>query len=305
MNTIQKIIKYGAMAFAAMLAISILGAIVTFLFGIMVGVERETKSGENRISVTEEYTKEQIEEENIDTLLVEFSGKITIKPGEVLKIEAVDVPEDFVVECRNGKITVKERKDNSPIHWIVSFGDGFSTEESVTITIPEGLDFKRLEVNSGSGRVAVEEVSTKTLLVDSGSGSVEFHGVKAEETVLNTGSGAVTVADSDLGKVTLDSGSGKVKMQQVAARDADVKTGSGKVEFEGELTGECEFDTGSGAVQLTIKGSKDEYRVDAECGSGSFRLNGKKIDDGTFGRNVKGEINVDSGSGSVSIDFTE
>ena len=99
MNTIQKIIKYGAMAFAAMLAISILGAIVTFLFGIMVGVERETKSGENRISVTEEYTKEQIEEERrllyvavtraIDAITIYFTGERGRKPSRFLTGEKI------------------------------------------------------------------------------------------------------------------------------------------------------------------------------------------------------------------------
>lgn len=305
MNAIQKVIKYGAMAFAVMLSISIMGAIVTFLFGIMVGVEKETKSATERNSFSQEYTKEMLAAEKVDTLWVDFSGKITIKPGEVFKIEAVDVSEDFAVECRNGKITIKEREDNSPIQWVVSLGEGFSWDQQVTITVPSDLELKLLEVNSGSGKVSVEEIKTKSMVMDSGSGSVEMRGVSAAETSLNTGSGSVTITDSDLGKAKLDSGSGKVKMQQVIVMDADVKSGSGKVEFEGELTGDCDFDTGSGSVQLTIKGSEEEYRVEAECGSGSFRLNGKKIDDGIYGRNVKGEISVDSGSGAVSIEFTE
>ena len=41
----------------------------------------------------------------------------------------------------------------------------------------------------------------------------------------------------------------------------------------------------------------------AECGSGTFRINGKKVDDGSYGSNLKGEMIIDSGSGSVNVEF--
>ena len=101
----------------------------------------------------------------------------------------------------------------------------------------------------------------------------------------------------------MDSGSGSVTMRNIIAEKAKVDSGSGSVLVEGTLTGTCEFETGSGSLTMRLDGREEDYLVKAECGSGTFRMNGKKREDGIYGTNVNGELIIDSGSGSVNVEF--
>ena len=322
MSEIQKVIKYCAMAFAIFLSVVILGSIVAVVLGVTTGISGiSVLSGEDkeRIQLYEEYSLEEAKELGITSVLVDCNAEITVKPGEMLTIAAENVTDEYKIRQANGNFSiVQDRPDFNIRFW---FGE-VSERESVVVTIPEGLSTEKvtvmsgsgkvfvtgteteaLTVDSGSGRVTVEDVTAKQLYVDSGSGRVSMARVAMSETRLTTGSGSVSIEDAALGKLWLDSGSGAVRMERVEATEAEVDTGSGAVSFEGKLTGTNEFETGSGALTLRLDGKEEEYRVKAECGSGTFRINGKKKDDGSYGSNVKGELLIDSGSGSVNVEF--
>lgn len=322
MNGVQKVIKYCAMAFAIFLAVTILGTIVSVVMGVttgIAGVNFLMEGEKERIGLSEEYSLEEARELGITDILVDCNAEIVIKPGTVLAIEAENVTEDYKIRQINGKFSIEQ---NRPQIKIGFWFDDTSEREKVTVTVPAELVTEQVEilsgsgavsvneikteaftVDSGSGRVTVEAVTAGRLYVDSGSGKVTLSGAKASETELYTGSGGVTVEDSDLGRLILDTGSGAVRMENVAATAAKVDTGSGAVSFEGVLTGTCEFETGSGALTIRLDGREEDYRVKAECGSGTFRINGKKKDEGSYGSNVKGELLIDSGSGSVNVEF--
>lgn len=322
MSEIQKVIKYCAMAFAVFLSVVILGSIVAVVLGVTTGISGiGVLSGEDkeRIELYEEYSLEEAQELGITNVLVDCNAEITVKPGEMLTIAAENVTDEYKIRLVNGKFSIVQ--DTPDFNIRLWFGE-VSEKESVIVTIPEELSLEQVKVlsgsgrtsvteivadnltiDSGSGRVTVEDVTAKQLYVDSGSGRVSMARVVMSETRLTTGSGSVSIEDAALGKLWLDSGSGAVRMERVEATEADVDTGSGAVSFEGKLTGTNEFETGSGSLTLRLDGKEEEYRVKAECGSGTFRINGKKKDDGSYGSNVKGEILIDSGSGSVNVEF--
>ena len=323
MNGIQKVIKYCAMAFAIFLSVIILGSIVMAVAGVTTGVLGvSTVTGENkeRINLSEEYTVTEAGELGIANILVDCNAEIVIEQGEVLAIKASNVTEDYEIECTGDTFRIVEDRPETNFLWI-GF-DAITEQEKVVVTIPKELSLTQIKVlsgsgavsvhdaeaenvilDSGSGRVGVEAVKATYLLVDSGSGKVTFSGIEAAETKLMTGSGAVSVNDSELGELVLDTGSGSVSMNEIVAKDAEVDTGSGAVSVTGVLTGTCEFETGSGSLTIRLDGQEEDYRVKAECGSGTFRINGKKMEDGSYGTNVRGELLIDSGSGSVNVEF--
>lgn len=322
MNGVQKVIKYCAMAFAVFLSVVIFGTIVSVVLGVttgIAGVNFLMDGDKERVNLSEEYTLEEAKELGITNILVDCNAEITVQTGEVLSIEAVNVTEDYEIRQDNGKFSIVEDKPEIKIgFW---FND-VTERETVVVTIPEelsteqvkilsgsgavimtGIEAENLIVDSGSGKVTAENVAAKRLYVDSGSGRVTVAHVVMDETEINSGSGGITVEDSKLGELLLNSGSGTVRMENVEATEAKVDTGSGAVSYAGILTGTCEFETGSGSLTLRIDGSEDDYKVKAECGSGTFRINGKKLDDGSYGSNVRGELLIDSGSGSVNVEF--
>lgn len=323
MNGLQKVIKYCAMAFAIFLSVVIFGTIVSVVMGVatgIAGVNAITTEDKERINLSEQYSVEEAKSLGITSILVDCNAEITVERGEVLAIEAFDVTDEYEIRCSGDKFSIVQDTPSFNFKWF--WFDDVTEQEKVVVTIPADfhpeqikinsgsgavsvaeMDADNLTVDSGSGRVTMERVEADRLLVDSGSGKVTVTNAKVGNTELYTGSGGISVENAELGELRLDSGSGAVRMERVTATNANVDTGSGKVSYTGVLTGTCEFETGSGALAISLDGQEEDYRVKAECGSGTFRINGKKVDDGSYGSNVKGELLIDSGSGSVNVEF--
>ena len=322
MNGVQKVIKYCAMAFAVFLSVVIFGTIISVVVGVttgIAGVNFLMDGDKERVNLAEEYTLEEARGLGITEILVDCNAEITVQTGDVLSIEAVNVTEDYEIRQNNGKFSIVEDSPEIKINFLFH---NATERETVVVTIPEefsaeqvkilsgsgavrmtGIEAEYFTVDSGSGKVIAENVAAKRLYVDSGSGRVTVVQAVADETEINSGSGGITVEDSKLGELLLNSGSGTVRMVHAEATKAKVDSGSGAVSYAGVLTGTCEFETGSGSLTLRIDGGEYDYKVDADCGSGTFRINGKKLDDGSYGTNVKGELLIDSGSGSVNVEF--
>lgn len=312
------------MAFAIFLTVVIFGSIVSVVLGVTTGIAGvNVLLGEDkeRINLAQEYTLENAESLGIQSVFVDCNAEITIKQGEKLAIEATDVTDEYQIHCANGKFSIVQDTPWIQMEWLFFVGD-VTEREKVVVTIPEEFYSEQVKVNSGSGKVILESFQTDNLTVDSGSGSVNVSDVKTkrmnidsgsgrvtltntntEETELITGSGGISVEDAKLGKLRLDSGSGSVTMRNVVAENAMVDSGSGSVLVEGKLTGTCEFETGSGSLTLRLDGREEDYLVKADCGSGAFRINGKKREEGSYGTNVEGKLSIDSGSGSVNVEF--
>ncbi|MBQ9767791.1 MAG: DUF4097 family beta strand repeat protein [Lachnospiraceae bacterium] len=306
MNGIQKVIKYCAMAFAVFLSVVIIGSIAAVVLRVVAGVAigNEISESRERVDLSEQYSAEEIVAQGINSILIDCSGEILVQPGEVLSIEATNITEDYEIRLENGRVSLKSHEPDFLVNVFSWFGD-MTEQEKVVVTVPAEFMPQEVKLYSGSGKVFVDALTADLLFIDSGFGKVNVTNGNFKETELDTGSGSVTVKDSKLGKLYLDSGSGAIRMENVVAEDAEVDSGSGAVTFAGELTGDCDFETGSGAITLSLNGYEEDYRIEADCGSGTFRVNGKKLEDGSYGRNVKGELNIDSGSGSVSVEFTE
>lgn len=325
MNGIQKVIKYCAMAFALFLAVTIFGAIIAGVTGLAVGVAGVTQLTDNveRTDMVQQYTEAEISDLGIHTIFVDCNADITVRRGEVLSIEATDVTKDYEINCTNGKFSIVQDRTGISFDWNWVFDMVNSTaQETVVVTVPESFDARQIVVNSGSGKVSIEELQTNELKIDSGSGAVVAKGLETEqffvdsgsgrvtvtdvtagETRMVTGSGSVTIENGFLGRLNINSGSGTISMKDIVANDVVLDSGSGSVTIAGVLSGNCDFETGSGSFSLMLDGAKEEYLVKAECGSGTFRINGKKVEDGSYGTNVKGTLVIDSGSGSVNVEF--
>lgn len=324
MNGLQKVIKYCAMAFAIFLSVVIFGSIIAVVTGVATGIAgiNYLTEDKERIDLSEQYSETEIAELGLQNILVDCNAYITVQRGDVLSVEATNVTEDYKIKCANGKLSVvQEDNDFEGFRFVIGNWDK-EMQEQVVLTVPESFTAKQIAIHSGSGRVSVSEVTSERLELDSGSGAVEISdvtadslyvdsgsgrvsltGVNATESAFNTGSGSVKGEDVSLGKLKVNSGSGAVRLMELTAKDVMLDSGSGSVELAGIITGTCEFETGSGSTIVAIDGAEEEYLVKAECGSGAFRINGKKKEEGSYGKNVKGSLFFDAGSGSVDVTF--
>ena len=179
-----------------------------------------------------------------------------------------------------------------------------SASGSVTVEEHQG----DLEVDLGSGRLAVEGVAGRAITLATGSGSVVARGLQGERVQIQTGSGPVTVASVAASTVRLGTGSGSVALDDVESPRVSVRTGSGRV--RGNLLvapEELEVQTGSGGVQIDVPRGTGAA-LDIRTGSGGIevdlpvqitssrrtRLQGS-LGDGS------GTIRITTGSGGVRI----
>ncbi len=328
MKGIQKVIKYCAMAFAIFLSVTIFASIAAALLAVVAGTAEISIGGitygeKERVELFESYTKEEIEELGIERILIDCPAEIVIKQGAELSVHAENVTEEYELRCKDGKLSLKS-SESEVFRWVFHIFDGGVREEKVTLTVPEGYVPKQVEVNSGSGSATVTDLTVSELRINSGSGAVSLQGIHAEQcsidsgsgrvygkelyaqsTGIDSGSGRIFIESAELGKLRLNSGSGAVELTGVTAENAEVESGSGSITLTGKLTGVCDFDSGSGKVTLHLDGREADYRIVADCGSGAFRVNGRKLQDGSYGSNVCGELRFDSGSGAVTVEFSE
>lgn len=166
MTTAQKIIKYMALAFAAVIIINIFSGILIGL-GAMATVLGLTKDrGEQNIKL--ETVAQIFDEKEISSLKMELSySNLTIKTGETLKLET----SNSNVKCtqNNNKLVIQERTHM----WNIN------NEASETILyIPENMKFDDIDIDAGIGKVDIEledGVQNYTIKASKGIGSISIN----------------------------------------------------------------------------------------------------------------------------------
>lgn len=164
-----------------------------------------------------------------------------------------------------------------------------------------------LEVETGSGSIVVRGVEGD-LYAETGSGRIEASEVRGREIEIDTGSGSVRGYDLSADVLGVDTGSGGIELERVSATDVSLDTGSGSIDIE-LLTDidRLDADTGSGSITVRAPAGLGAT-VDIETGSGGIDLDFPvevrtiRRDEvrGTIG-DGRGEINIDTGSGSVKL----
>lgn len=321
----NKLIKYIAIVFAVVLSVSIIGGGIATLAAVARGFAEHTEStnpamksdifyedrdggivlfglkiggNEKTVSFTEIFENEEIHSLSIDSP----SGSMLIKTGDKFEIAAENVPEGYLAKVKDGVLTVDEiSKPSLFFRWLFN-----QPAQRVTVTVPEGFVAKKVEIDHGSGVLAVDGISTEKLVLDMGSGSASLRNVTAGRTELDKGSGKAEIEDSALGVTKVDNGSGNLEFVRVTSENFVVDSGSGRISYDGVMNGNCIFDIGSGTVSLVLHADEEDYSIVSDMSSGSFYLNGKKMKDVAIRReHAEHTILFDAGSGRISLEFMD
>lgn len=189
------------------------------------------------------------------------------------------------ISSDNGSIRIEEGE------WehLLDFGND-TRRPAIEIELPTGLSLDSCSVHVGAGSAAFENISADDFDVDSGAGSIKGRSITAKN-------------------VTVEAGAGSIDLAQCAFEETKVSTGAGSFSFDGSLGKRTEVSSGAGPIDMSVKGKKDDYRIDYSRGVGSVRVAGESYNgmgNGTAGNgNADHRIKVSSGVGSVKIDFTE
>ena len=284
MRPFQKVIKYGAMAFAIYLAVMIISIIIfglTAIFGIGVGIEKISNNIENStnnselLTYTEEYT-------GIESLDIDLSKSgLEIKTGESFKVEFVNVPKDLSTRLNDSSKELKIEDETLKLF------ENVNEDSKVIVYIPNDYELRSVKLDLvGVSGAYIEGFKAEKLEVDIGAGKYEINNVQA------------TTAE-------IDSGAGETYINNSTFDNLEFSAGVGQAAINCKVNNKGEIESGVGKLEVNLIGTKDNYKVRAETGIGNLTIDGNKVRDGEIVGNGATNINVEAGIGQTTINFVE
>jgi hypothetical protein len=283
MNSVQRVIKYCAIAFAILLAIGIISFIVNVVYGVVTFTSGSRFHPNNNDYKTVDFDETFTGVTGLD--IDNSTGTLGIEIGDTFRVEGINVFEGFNAEVDNdGTLTVSDNESGFKA-WGFNFNGFNSPNSKVTIYVPADFVAEKVRIETGAGAVNLVDFSTEYLYLSAGAGNINGRNLIADE-------------------VKVEGGVGSINLGNVTFKDTKFNCGVGNVYISGVLLEENSFDCGVGEVELELTGDIDDYDLDIESGVGSIRVNGKKLEElDHTNRTADHSIEVDGGVGSVRIDI--
>lgn len=272
MSIAQKIIKYLALAFAIFLIVTIFSGILTGIYTMsnILGLKKESTESITEISTLE---LEEIDDYAYLDIEIKYSN-FKIKLGEKFEVQTNN--DNIEVNQKNDKLKITEKQSN----WFWRN----SNEEELIVYIPENIEFEKVNIETGAGRVNIEEI-------------------KAEKLKLNLGAGETIINNIVSDNVDIDGGVGKFTIENGTINNLDFDLGIGETTINAKITGNNKIDTGIGSLKLNIDGNIEDYKFKVEKGIGNIKLNGKQVSNNEIIGNGENVIDIDGGIGEIIINF--
>lgn len=268
MTSWQRAVKYIAMAFAALICISIFGAIAGT---VSIFMPSETK-------ITKDPTEYPVKSTIYDLYIDANTSNVEIVTGDTFKISS---------NIKNIRIT--EHSDYLSISEDeLNFNPKRNKNAKITIYIPENMGFNKVSIEGGVGNIKINSLLTDSLDINLGAGVFSADNLTAYKDAI------------------IDGGAGKFSVSNGIIKNLDFSMGTGKAEIRSKFKGECSFDLGVGNASLNVIGAKKDYEIDIDKGLGKITLDNEEIsDDFSINENVRNQIEVDCGIGNTDIIFEE
>lgn len=265
MNGIQKLIKIFAICLAVFIILNICGWIIggiTFLVSIGEGeVTSEVRTKNMQAEYYQEKISKDIKEIDIDIK----SAVLHIENTEGEFSVEVDDKSDFTIREENGKLKIKETDT-----WFWNN----ERAEHITIKVPETVKLEKIDLDAGGGKTRIE-------------------GIKAERLNLDQGAGILEISNSSFDKTKINGGAGEIKVTSSKLNDLKLDAGVGKVDINGEITGESKIECGIGEVGVTLTGGEENYKITAEKGIGSIKINDQEYGNSSVYGNGNNTIRIE------------
>lgn len=270
MTELQRVIKYLAIAFAIVLAVSIVFGMIGAI-GMIFGLGRDDMLLEESVNIN---ISQSITALNIDVEAAELS----IVEGDSFSLSSNI--KDLRVNEENGELSIVHKHKNG-----IKIGIHASKAGEIVLTVPSGVSFDKVEIDAGAGDINISSLVANTVSFDFGAGKVSINHIEVTDW-----------ADIDTGAGMLSIGDGSIK-------NLDLDLGVGKTVLKASLVGRSDIDCGVGATELKLLGNREDYTLIVNSGIGSISIDGDYANgNSTFG-NGANVVNIDGGVGSIDITF--
>jgi len=275
MNGLQKIIKILAICFAIFLIVNIVGGI---LFGMSILTNITSKEDKQTVQTFSEIYKD-VNKIDINSI----GANLTIKAGDEFKVESNNIKNNFTSKIINGNLKIEEHK-TWPWSNIWSWEDNSYGE--IIVYIPKEKVLDKLEIDSGAGKIQIEDATVEDFDIDQGAG-------------------VLTIKNSKFNKTDIDGGAGEIVVTSTVLNNLKMSAGIGKITLNAEITGKSKIECGVGEVEIELIGDENKYRISAEKGIGNIEINNQQYVSNTVYGRGENDIKIEGGVGNITVKMSQ
>ena len=265
MTGFQRVIKYLAIAFGISICVAIFTGIVNVVSSLIYTFDSINDTGETQIKKFDDSYKYLDIELKTSSLTIKKGDEFSITAGKNLRI--VDEKNKVKIVDKSIQLFNKDSKD-------------------LTITIPDTMNFKKVSISFGAGKLYVENINANELYMELGAGKATINNVSSDLTNIETGAGDVEIKNSRL-------------------NDLDLELGVGNIKVVSEITGSSQIECGIGKLELSLPSSQENYKFEVEKGIGKISLNNETIANNRTIGYGENEIKIEGGIGEIVIKTSE
>lgn len=268
MTSIQKIIKYFSLAFAAFLIVSITYGIMMVFYSLSLPLGLNKDDGEtnnkNLLCGEAEFNSIKIDIDKSD---------LDIKMDSKFMIEANS--DNIICKVSNNKLVIKEKDKIF-----------FKSPQKVIIYLPYNVNYRDVEIETDAGNVNIDDITAMKLDLELGAGKNVIRKIDVYDASIETGAGELRIDDGNINNLELD-------------------MGAGKIDITSRLSEISKIEAGAGYLKLNLIGKMDDYKLKVETGIGKTRVSGSTIKSNEIIGNGSSFVTIEAGIGEVDIDYLD
>lgn len=134
----------------------------------------------------------------------------------------------------------------------------YDEEDKVYITVPEGAVFAGVDISTDAGNVICNDISAKTLNIDSDAGNIEISGINISD------------------KIEIDCSAGNVDIDDATASELYISLDMGNIDWSGDVSGDINAECNMGNITIELESSIKDYNYSATSNMGNINLNGNE-----------------------------
>lgn len=196
----------------------------------------------------------------------------------------IEEADEFSVESNLKNLSVSEKDGVLKIVDKTRYSARYN-DAVLKLYIPKDITFEEANIKTGAGKVTAESLSANSFELKAGAGQVEFDSLEA-----------LTGAD-------IKGGAGEIIIKDGNLNNLNLNLGAGRLDLTAALLGESDLKFGLGESDITLLGSKDDYKFEVKNGIGRITIDDE--DAFAFANRGNGEnfVKIEGGLGAATIRF--
>lgn len=176
-----------------------------------------------------------------------------------------------------------------------------------TFNVLELDNLDEVTFKTSNGRIELENVTARSLDLDSSNGGVVLTDVTVSEGIdAYTSNGKFILTDVTAStKIKLKTSNGKVTLTNVTANEINADTSNSSIVADNVIFDVLTLDTSNGSVTVTIQGQKEDFEVNMSSSNGDLNYDGIEVSQELFNEGASKRITLDSSNGDITITFND